>query len=97
MSEIERNMRSVLSSLIISLLIGAQTISLAHSTEHDFDLLQDSCPICIGSSQLSSTATDSGQSFAGQISGPVLSNIRQYLPEGTFTEAPRQRGPPKEL
>ncbi len=97
MYKIEPKLRSVLSSLLISLLIGAQTISLAHASEHEVDVPQDTCPICVGSSQLSSAATDSGQVSTEQFFGPVLCSHRQYLPAISFAEIPRQRGPPTKL
>jgi len=97
MIKIELKLRSVLSSLLISLLIGAQTISLAHASEHEVDVLQDTCAICVGTSQLSSAATDSGPVHIEHFFGPVLCSHPPYVPAITLTETPRQRGPPPEL
>ena len=90
-------MNRIVSSLLISLLIGAQTISLAHASEHESGLLQDSCAICVGSSELSSAAVDSGHVHAEHFFGPVSCSHQQTVPSFIFAEMPRQRGPPVEL
>jgi hypothetical protein len=97
MNRIERLLRPILSSLLISMLIGAQTISLAHASEHDAGLSQDSCATCVGSGQLSAAAVDSGPIHAERFFGPVLCSHQHTVPKTTSTEIPRQRGPPNQL
>jgi hypothetical protein len=97
MNRIARLLRPILSSLLISLLIGAQTISLAHASEHDAGLSQDSCAICVGSSQISAAAVDNGPIHAERFFGPVLCSHRHIVPATTSKEIPRQRGPPAQL
>ena len=87
----------MLSTLLISLLIGAQTISLAHASEHDTGLSQDSCAICVGSGQLSTAAMDSGPIYVERFFGPVLCGHQHTLPATSSNEIPRQRGPPTQL
>lgn len=95
--DIVTGMNRIVSALLISLLIGAQTISLAHASEHEAGLLQDSCAICVGSGQLSAAATDSGQLHPERFTGQILWSEQQQFPPITFTEIPRQRGPPAKL
>ncbi len=90
-------MNRIVSSLLVILLIGMQTVSLAHASEHEAGLLQDSCAICVGSSEFSAAAVDTGPVHAEHFFGPVLSGHQQTIPSVTFTEIPRQRGPPTKL
>jgi len=90
-------MNRIVSCLLICLLIGAQTITFSHATEHEAELLQDSCSFCVGSGQLSSAVTDSGQVHFEQFVAPIPYCSDFHIPAIRFTAAPRQRGPPRKL
>jgi hypothetical protein len=90
-------MNRIVSSLLVVLLIGMQSVSLAHASDHEADLLQESCAICVGSGELSSAVTDSGQIHSERFLGPVLCSPQQIVPAIAATEIPRQRGPPSKL
>lgn len=94
MNRVDRRSWPILSSLLIILLIGAQTISLAHAFEHEPDILQDSCAICVGSGQIMSAAMDSGHVDTDLLFTPVLCRYQHYRLVSEFTVAPHQRGPP---
>jgi hypothetical protein len=87
--------RRFISVSLIALLIGAQTISIAHAYEHDPESVQGTaCATCVSVNQLAAAAVDNGQATAPRGFKSVFSNDRAVSIAVVELRAPRERGPP---
>ena len=95
MSSVFRKSRQIVSAMLIALLIGAQTISIAHAYEHDPESAQGTaCATCVSANQFEAAAVDIGQATAPHGFETVVSNDRAALSTIVDLFAPRERGPP---
>jgi len=95
MSSVFGKSRRFISVLLIALLIGVQTISIAHAYEHDPSSVQDTaCATCVSVNQLAAAAIDNGQATAPRRFKSLSSNDRAVLTANVDLCAPRERGPP---
>lgn len=95
MSSVFGKSRRFISVLLIALLIGVQTISIAHAYEHDPESVQGTaCATCVSVNQLAAAAIDSGQATAPPGFDSVFGNDRPILVAIVDLCAPRVRGPP---
>ena len=79
----------------ITLLIGVQTISIAHAYEHDPQSVQGTaCATCVSINQLAAAAIDNGQATAPRGFKSVFNNDRAILIAIVDLCVPRERGPP---
>ncbi len=87
--------RTILGALLFALLIGVQTISIAHAYEHDAVSIGDTaCATCISVNQLAAAAVDTGHAPAPVVSTSVrLGKACDVVPV-TSADVPKQRGPP---
>jgi hypothetical protein len=84
-----------ISALLFALLLGVQTISLAHTYEHDPASFQDTaCAICVSVNQLGAATVDHGCVPSLEAFKPILRSVQTVLDTSTSTAVPRQRGPP---
>lgn len=80
---------------LMALLIGVQTISIAHAYEHDPESAQGTpCATCVSINQLAAAATDNGQAKAPPMFKSEFSNDRAILIAIVNLCTPRERGPP---
>ena len=87
--------RLVAGALLFALLVGVQSVRIAHAFDHDPASLGDTaCATCISLSQLATAAVDTGASPSLTIAGPVF--LVQYT-VAVSAAVPRQRGPPARL
>ena len=87
--------RRFISVTLIALLIGVQTISIAHAYEHDPEPVQGTaCATCVSVNQLAAAAIDNGQAMAPRGFKSVFSNDRTTPNAIVDRYAPRERGPP---
>jgi hypothetical protein len=87
--------RRFISISLIALLIGVQTISIAHAYEHDPESVQGTaCATCVSVNQLAAAAIDNGQATAPRGFISVFSNDRTTPSAIVDLDAPRERGPP---
>lgn len=84
------------SSVLIVLLIAAQTAAVAHAYAHDPGALQDvACASCATASQLSAGCVDSGASHS-LLPGNTRPDVQYCLPgESLRALTARQRSPPQ--
>ena len=95
MSSVFGKSRRFISVSLIALLIGVQTISIAHAYEHDPASVQDTaCATCVSVNQLAAAAIDNGQFTAPRRFKSVFGSDRAILNKIVDLCAPRQRGPP---
>jgi hypothetical protein len=95
MSSVFGKSRRFISVLLIALLIGVQTISVAHAYEHDPESVQrTACATCVSVNQLAAAAIDNAQATAPRGFKSVFSNDRAILFAVVDLCAPRERGPP---
>jgi len=95
MSSVFGKSRRIISVSLIALLIGVQTISIAHAYEHDPGSVQDTaCATCVSINQLAAAAIDNGQVTAPLRVKSLISNDRAVLIAIVDLCAPRERGPP---
>ena len=95
MSSVFGKFRQIVSAMLIALLIGAQTISIAHAYEHDPESTQGTaCATCVSANQLEAAAVDNGQATAPRGFKTVVSS--DHATRNTIVDlyAPRERGPP---
>ena len=88
----------VVNTVLMVLMITAQTSAIAHSYKHELGTPQDTtCASCVTSEQLSAACIDSG--VIQDIKPLVLRNdVDSYLPGSAIHALTvRQRGPPKSL
>ncbi len=87
--------RRFISISLIALLIGVQTISIAHAYEHDPESVQGAaCGTCVSANQLAAAAIDNGQATVPSGFKSVFSNDRTTPSAIVDLDAPRERGPP---
>ena len=87
--------RRFISVSLIALLIGVQTISIAHAYEHDPESIQGTaCATCVSVNQLAAAAIDNGRATAPREFKSVFSNDRATPSAIIDLCAPRERGPP---
>lgn len=85
----------IISVSLIALLIGVQTISIAHAFEHDPESAQGTpCAACVSVNQLAAAAIDNGQATPHFGFESVFSNDRATPNAIVDLYAPRERGPP---
>jgi hypothetical protein len=95
MSSVFGKSRRIISVSLIALLIGVQTISIAHAYEHDPESVQGTvCATCVSVNQLMAAAIDNGQATASRGFKSVFSNDRITPNAIVDRYAPRERGPP---
>ena len=95
MSSVFGKSHRIISISLIALLIGAQTISIAHAYEHDPESIQGTaCATCVSANQLAAAAIDNGQATAPRGFKSVFSNDRTTPYAIVDLYAPRERGPP---
>ena len=95
MSSVFGKSRRIISVSLIALLIGVQTISIAHAYEHDPESAQGTaCATCVSINQLAAAAIDNGQATAPRGFQSVFSNDRATPGAIVDLYAPRERGPP---
>jgi len=95
MSSLFGKSRWLISVSLIALLIGVQTISIAHSYEHDPESVQGTaCATCVSVNQLAAAAIDNGQTTAPRGFKSEFSNDRAIHTVIVDLCAPRERGPP---
>jgi len=87
--------RRLISVSLIALLIGVQTISIAHAYEHDPETVQGTaCATCVSVNQLAAAAIDNGQATAPRGFKSEFSNDRSIVIAIVDLCTPRVRGPP---
>jgi hypothetical protein len=83
------------STLLLVLLIAAQTGALAHADEHDPGTLQDTtCASCVSAGELTSACLDSGVAADIKAFHSGLETDQRIPIESIATLSARQRGPP---
>ena len=87
--------RRLISVSLIALLIGVQTISIAHAYEHDPESVQGTaCATCVSVNQLAAATIDNGQATAPRGFKSEISNDRAIPIAIVDPCTPRERGPP---
>jgi len=95
MSSVFGKSRRLISVSLIALLIGVQTISIAHAYEHDPESVQGTaCATCVSVNQLAAAAIDNGQATAPGGFKSGICNDRVILIAIVDLCIPRERGPP---
>lgn len=95
MSSVFGKSREFIGVSLIALLIGVQTISIAHVYEHEPESVQGTaCATCVSVNQLAAAAIDNGQATAPRGFKSVFSNDRTTPNAIIDRYAPRERGPP---
>jgi hypothetical protein len=95
MSSVFGKFRRFISVSLIALLIGVQTISIAHAYEHAPESIQGTaCATCASVNQLAAAAIDKGQATAPRGFESVFSNDCTTPIAIVDRYAPRERGPP---
>lgn len=95
MSSIFGKSHRIISVSLIALLIGVQTISIAHAYEHDPESAQGTaCATCVSVNQLAAAAIDNGQAMPPRGFKSVFSSDRATPNAIVDLYAPRERGPP---
>lgn len=88
--------RTIVGVLFFALLIGVQTISVAHAYEHDPASLGDTaCATCISINQLAAASVDTGQAAAPTTPPPIHCAHPAIIAAATLVGEHRQRGPPR--
>lgn len=85
----------IVSAIVFALLIGMQTMSVAHAFEHDPGTIGDkACATCISINQLSAATVDTGHIDPPAILKPIpVDHVEESGTSRTIC-VPRQRGPP---
>lgn len=87
--------RIVVGAIFFVLLLGVQTISLAHAFEHDALSLGDrTCATCVSISQLTAVAVDTGEVPDLVAACPVRFSKAPTVATVVPSNTPNQRGPP---